>query len=72
MINVAVLNLKDLFKYILKFIAIIIVVIVIANSYKFIAQSSHISSLDKTIPAISYFNGSKSEEVRNCRRNCKT
>lgn len=61
MVNVAVLNLKDIIKYMLKFLVVIIAIIAISKTYRFIGQSAHISSLERTIPAITYVNSQKEE-----------
>lgn len=56
MINIAIFNLKDLFKYFLKLLVIVMLIYCISKSYKFIGQTSSTKYLNRTIPAISYLN----------------
>lgn len=55
MINVAVFNIKDLLKVLLKLSFIFIAIWAIVNCYKNVEKNIYISSLDKTIPAIVYY-----------------
>ena len=54
MVNVAVFNLRDLAKYLLRFLALILIVVLVIKAYHYLEQKSLTSSLNKTIPAIQY------------------
>lgn len=64
MVNVAVLNLKDIIKFGFKLIIVVAIVFAVTKFSDYIEQNTSTDSLDKTIPAIMYFNNTKSEEMQ--------
>ena len=54
MVNVAVFNLKDLGKYLLRFLALVLLIMLVTKGYHYLEQKSFTVSLDKTIPAMQY------------------
>lgn len=63
MVNVAVFNLKDLIKYLLKFAIIVLIITIVAKFYKYLGQVPFTKSIEKTIPAIVYINTDTEENV---------
>lgn len=63
MVNVAVFNLKDLIKYLLKFAIIVLIIAIVAKFYKYLGQVSFTKSIEKTIPAIVYINTDTEENI---------
>ena len=56
MINVAVFNVRDLLKYLLKFIIIVLAICLFVKSYQYIQYLSFKNSINRTIPVMAYLN----------------
>lgn len=62
MINVAVFNVRDLLKYLLKFFIVVFIICLFVKSYKYVQYISFKHSIDRTIPAMSYLNNNTKNE----------
>lgn len=61
MVNVAILNLKDILKFVFKFAIAILIILGIININKFFKITSSIKFIETTIPSISYIEKDKKE-----------
>lgn len=63
MVNVAIFNLKDLLKFITKFIIVVFIIYITTSIYKYIEHMPVITYLDETIPALLYTNNKEDQIV---------
>lgn len=65
MVNVAVFSIKDLIKYVIKLIIVIFFIVTISIIYRYIGYGTHISSIERTIPAIVNYNNKEDIDIIN-------
>lgn len=62
MINVAIFNLRDLLRNLIKFFIIVTIIVLLINIYKFIKKIPFDRIINNTIPAIYYLNNSEKSQ----------